>query len=293
MNCSKVRTTAPPCSWSVPNAEATSAIRDSYTRLPTPTRSSLIVTTAPVLVKSPSRRYAFSVEVPGRAYPRIAEDLAAIYGTPPRDPLPLDNKRDPLDELIFIMLTVMTEFGVDRVFARLRATYDPWDTLLDAPEHRVRRILQPIGLSTQRARRIRALLAEVVSREGGADLQCLAVLDDSELENYLASLPGVGTKIARCVMLYSFGRPVFPVDAHVLRVLKRLGLAAPTLTLQKAQDVLQQDVPDLLRYTLHVNLVVHGRAVCRARNPLCGECCLRGICPSRAIPTPRTTPRAR
>jgi len=220
--------------------------------------------------------------MPGaRSFHVIAEDLAAEYGAPRADPLPLHNQPDPLDELIFIMLTVMTQFGVDAVFARLRAMYASWLSLLAASEAEVASALQPIGLSTQRARRLQAMLSVVVAREGAADLSRLSTMTDAAVEAYLTSLPGVGKKVARCVMLYSLGRRVFPVDAHVLRVLKRLGFADQDLTLQRAQDVLQPQTPELLRYTLHVNLVVHGRTVCKARKPLCGQCCLRGLCPAR------------
>lgn len=217
-----------------------------------------------------------------RRFTRAAKSLGHCYGEPTRSPLPLGNKRDPLDELVFIVLTVMTEFGVEAVFQKLRARYRPWDRIATARESSIARLLQPVGLSTQRARRLRAMIREVVRREGSADLSQLGHLSDEELEEYLATLPGVGTKVARCVMLYSLGREVFPVDAHVLRVLKRLGLASPDLTMQKAQDTLQPQVPSRLRYALHVNLVQHGRTVCKARRPICAGCCLRRLCPSRA-----------
>ncbi|MEX2245607.1 MAG: endonuclease III [Dehalococcoidia bacterium] len=212
--------------------------------------------------------------------------MSTTYGTPIRDPLPLNNKPDPLDELIYILLTVMTEFGVDGVYETLRREFPTWADVANTPGEGIARILQPIGLSTQRARRMKALLAEIINREGAADLRRLHRLSDAEAEAYLCTLPGVGKKVARCVMLYSLGRDVFPVDAHVLRVLKRLGLAEPELTLQKAQDTLQNRVPDVLRFTLHVNLVVHGRTICRARKPNCEACVLAPSCPSAISAAP-------
>jgi endonuclease-3 len=213
-----------------------------------------------------------------RSYKTVADRLTATYGAPSRSSLPLGNKADPLDELIYIILTVMTEFGVDEVYARIKTRWPRWEEVLLARESELVRALQPIGLSTQRAQRIRALLAAIVEREGEASLHRLKSLPDDEVGAYLVSLPGVGKKVARCVMLYSLGRAVFPVDAHVLRVLQRLGLAEPDLSLVKAQDALQQRVPELLRYTLHVNLVIHGRTVCRARAPRCGDCVLHRRC---------------
>jgi endonuclease III len=210
----------------------------------------------------------------------VADELTTAYGRPPHDPLPLGNKPDPLDELIYIMLTVMTEFGAASVYSELRTRYPAWADVLSAPVEQLTAVLQPIGLSVQRARRIHALLGEILKREGKLDLEVLHSLHDAEAEAYLTTLPGVGKKVARCVMLYSLKRDVFPVDAHVLRVLKRLGLADEHLTLQQAQDTLQDSVPDSLRYTLHVNLVVHGRTTCRARRPKCGQCVLAPRCPS-------------
>jgi endonuclease III len=222
---------------------------------------------------------------PTHTFHVVAETLERAYGGPATEPLPLGNKPEPLDELIYIVLAVMTEFGVDSVYAQIRRAFPSWDDVLAAPEERLIELLRPIGLYAQRARRIRALINEIAMREGSADLTRVRSLSDDKAEAYLATLPGVGKKIARCVMLYSLGREVFPVDTHVLRVLKRLGLADPGLTLQAAQDVLQAEVPNLLRYTLHVNLVVHGRTVCRARRPRCGACVLANRCPSALAPS--------
>jgi len=208
----------------------------------------------------------------------LNDSLSRVYGVPSHTPLPLGNKQDPLDELIYIMLTVMTEFGVDAVYSELRAAYPRWDAVIEREERELAAALRPIGLYWQRARRIRQLLSEIKAREGSATLKRLYQMDDPAVESYLTSLPGVGKKVARCVMLYSLGRDVFPVDAHVLRVLKRLGLADDGLTLKEAQDALQPIVPEVLRFTLHVNLVIHGRTICRARVPRCGECVLRVRC---------------
>jgi endonuclease III len=210
----------------------------------------------------------------------IADALEAAHGRPARFPLPLGNKPDPLDELIYIMLTVMTEFGVEGAFANLKRRFPTWVHVLAARGSSLVAVLQPIGLSEQRAKRIRLLLREVRRREGSVHLNRLHTMDDAHVEEYLTTLPGVGKKVARCVMLYSLRRDVFPVDAHILRVLQRLGLASDDLSLSNAQDVLQAQVPEFLRYNLHVNLVVHGRTICRARTPKCTECILARQCPS-------------
>jgi endonuclease III len=207
---------------------------------------------------------------------RIAESLAVEYGTPTRRELPLGNHPDPLDELIYILLTVMTEFGVDGVWRELKRRYPAWDAVLRARQSTIERILQPIGLYEQRATRLRTILKRIRVDRGACSLDFLASMPDAEAESYLTSLPGVGKKVARCVLMYSLGRDVLPVDAHVLRVAKRLHLLEDDVSWGHAHDAIHEAVPPAYRYALHVNLVRHGRAVCRARSPKCSDCGLLG-----------------
>lgn len=203
---------------------------------------------------------------------RISDSLDATYGAPTRDPLPLGNHTDPLDELIYIQLTVMTEFGVDGVWREVKRRWPTWDHVLRARRATLVRVLQPIGLYEQRADRLRAILKRIKEDRGECTLDFLEVMPDEEAEAYLTSLPGVGKKVARCVLLYSLGRDVLPVDAHVLRVAKRLHLLDEELSWSRAHEAIHDVVPPPYRYSLHVNLVRHGRSVCRARNPRCEEC---------------------
>lgn len=207
---------------------------------------------------------------------QIAESLDATYGTPLRDTLPLGNQRDPLDELIYILLTVMTEFGVEDVWCALKKRYPTWDAALRGRHATLVRLLQPIGLSEQRATRIRTILRRIRDDRSTCTLDFLEAMPDAEAESYLTSLPGVGKKVARCVLMYSLDRDVLPVDAHVLRVSKRIALLDDDISWDKAHDAIHEAVPGEYRYDLHVNLVLHGRTICRARNPRCEDCGLRG-----------------
>src|SRR5262249_13781669 len=107
---------------------------------------------------------------------------------------------------------------------------------------------------------------------------------DEELEHFLCSLPEIQRKSAYCIMMYSFGRQVFPADTHVGRVLTRLGpyrelgLSLEGLDHKKLQVVLKDIIPPNIRHSLHVNLVEHGRKVCRSLQPLCDLCELRNFC---------------
>lgn len=215
---------------------------------------------------------------------RISESLTATYGTPSRDELPLGNQADPLDELVYILLTVMTEFGVDGVYATLKRRFPTWDALLRARRSTLARLLQPIGLSEQRADRLRTILARLKREHGRCTLDFLHGVSDEDAEAYLLSLPGVGKKVARCVLMYSLGRDVLPVDAHVLRVSKRLRLLASDVSWTAAHDAIHALVPAEQRYGLHVNLVRLGRDLCRARNPKCGECALLDLVCGGATP---------
>jgi endonuclease III len=95
---------------------------------------------------------------------------------------------------------------------------------------------------------------------------------------FLRGLPGVGPKTAAAVLLFSLGRPAFPVDTHVWRVARRVGLIGPRVSAEAAHDLLERAVPPAWRHTLHVNLIRHGREVCHAQRPACDRCVLRSLC---------------
>ena len=89
---------------------------------------------------------------------------------------------------------------------------------------------------------------------------------------------GVGPKTAAIVLLFSLGRPAFPVDTHVHRVTGRLGLIGPRVSREKAHDLLEELVPPEDYYAFHLNVIRHGRAVCTSRKPHCQDCLLTGLC---------------
>lgn len=207
----------------------------------------------------------------------IAEDVADYDAEPP-----LGNKVDPLDELFFIILTTMTQYGAVDVFDDLKLAFPTWDGLLRrGAEANVRDVIRRCGLVNQKAPQIVAIGKRLSEDFGTVTLDPLHDMDDDEAEEYLLSLPRIGKKVARCVMMYSLQREVLPVDAHVLRVGKRVGLLDEGLSWTKAHDAVQESVPDELRYQLHVGLVRHGREVCTHKNPKCDECVLRSeqLCP--------------
>jgi endonuclease-3 len=131
-----------------------------------------------------------------------------------------------------------------------------------------------------KAPRILAVVREIRRREGGFDLSWMREAPDEEVDEYLSSLPGVGPKTVACVLAFSLGRPALPVDTHVHRVATRLGLIPPGMPAAKAHTALAELVPLRLRVSTHVGLIRHGRTICRAGLPRCGECYLVDLCPT-------------
>lgn len=205
-----------------------------------------------------------------------------------------------LDELVLTVLSQHTsDLNSERAFGLLREAYPTWDAVLGASWERVADVIRPGGLANTKARRIQAILREVLEREGRFDLERLAGERDEEVRAYLGSLPGVGPKTVAVVMGFALGRPTIPVDTHVHRVATRLGLV-PKTSAERAQWLLEAQVPDELKTPLHVGLIRHGREVCKAPWPRCEECVVFELCPSgpgflsaRAAPTPGTPRPAR
>ena len=138
-----------------------------------------------------------------------------------------------------------------------------------------RRRCAPAGSHQQKAPRIQHILGQLGEHP---DLDWIATAPRDEALEFLTDLPGVGRKTAACVMIFTYDRPEIPVDTHVHRVGGRLGLFRPNASFDEAHDEMLAITPPGDEYELHVNLIHHGRALCRPR-PRCGECDLRRMCP--------------
>ncbi len=191
----------------------------------------------------------------------------------------LNNKDDPLDELLFILLSQMTTGpSYERVFNRLKAALPSWDELLAISPEAVHGLIADAGLANQKAPRIFELAHRLQQDFGAVTLAEVCTWEDAKVEAYLTSLPGVGLKTAKCVMMYAMGRKVLPVDTHVARVLRRLGVLSEGVRGSGVHAAVEAVVAPELRYDLHVNGVAHGRAVCKARDAKCPVCVLRKLC---------------
>jgi endonuclease-3 len=179
-------------------------------------------------------------------------------------------------------MTVLSQHTSDlntaRSFRSLKNRWPTWRAVRDADPTEVAGAIRSGGLADTKSVRIQRILAEIEEREGKIDLGRLNGLDDHEVERYLVSLPGVGPKTAACVLLFSMGRNAFPVDTHVLRVAVRLGLIPPKATANAAHRLLRPGIAPEIRYEFHMQLIRHGREVCKATRPLCSDCVLFDLC---------------
>jgi len=213
----------------------------------------------------------------------IARRLVKAYGTPPPP-----RHLPPLEELVLTVLSQHTsDTNRDRAYADLRRRFADWDEVADAPLPALARAIRRGGLGPTKAVRIRAMLRGI--RDGGVPLddRAFTAMTDQGLWDTLVALPGVGPKTAACVLLFSLDRPFFPVDTHVHRVAKRLGLVPARADAVATQASFQESVADDEMYPLHMNLIRHGREVCTAQRPRCSECVLRDLCPRIGVTSSR------
>lgn len=193
------------------------------------------------------------------------------------------NKKNPLDELIFILLsTTTTEPVYLQTYRNFKNCFPRHSDILAASIHEIAEPIRIGGQFTQKATAIKSIIGLLNERFGRPTLAPLRKMSDLQCEELLTTLQRVGKKIARCVMLYSMGRRVFPVDTHCRRVAIRLGWIR---ALDFNEDTLQNLIPINLRFSLHVNFISLGREFCRATQPKCKDCPLTIHCPKRGVLT--------
>ena len=201
--------------------------------------------------------------------------LIGQYGVPSPKPV-----LRPLDELIKTILSQnTTDSNSHRAFAALKDNFDSWDGLLNASDSDVIELIKTGGLAKTKTGYIKNVLKELRENAGALDLAFLKEMSDAAALGYLIGLPGVGAKTAHCVLAFSLGRDVFPVDTHVLRLSKRWELIPQKTDMTRAHKLWAEMTPSGQSYPLHMNIIRHGRTVCYARNPECGVCALADICP--------------
>ena len=212
---------------------------------------------------------------PAERLPHILAALEAAYDRPE-----WRASGDPLGALIGTILSQHTsDVNSERAYASLRARFPTWAAVRDAPLPLVAEAVRSGGLAEVKARYIQAVLQALSPDGGEPTLPDLAAPPLDQALGFLTALPGVGPKTAACTLMFGLGLPAMPVDTHVHRVSRRLALIPERLSANDAHIALAAITPPEDVYSLHVNLVQHGRRVCRAPAPRCEVCPVRHLCP--------------
>ncbi|MEO0157187.1 MAG: endonuclease III [candidate division WOR-3 bacterium] len=201
----------------------------------------------------------------------IPKILEARYGRPKRKPKPL------LDCLVRTILSQNTNDKLrDEAYSQLLKRFGSWKEAREATVSEIARAIRVAGLHEQKARAIKALI-ELASAYG-YDLSFVSEMDPDQAYAFLRKIRGIGDKTAKVCLLFSFGMPFFPVDTHINRVAKRIGLAHKNWTRERVSERLERLFEPRDYYSLHLNLIELGRDLCKPREPRCGECPIRAVC---------------
>lgn len=214
---------------------------------------------------SPTNEVAADTEKPLQY---IIQNLERTYGVP-------ENRRarDPLDMLIQIILSQATsDTNSHRTFAALKKRFPTWERLLRAREATIADCIRSGGLANQKAAVIKSILRQIKEEHGTLDLSFLHELSAPEAARYLSQFRGIGPKTVACTLLFACRKEVFPLDTHIFRILRRIGLIPQKCTDARAHEIMNRLVPAGKFYSFHVNLIRHGRTLCRPREPLCERC---------------------
>lgn len=204
----------------------------------------------------------------------IIQNLENTFG----EPL-LKSKSDPLSMLINIILSqATTDVLSHKTFENLKRTFKTWETVAESDESEIADAIRLGGLANQKAKVIKNILQQVKEKHGKLSLKFLNKMPDEAARDYLLEFRGIGPKTVACTLLFSLHKEIFPLDTHIFRILKRMGILPEKITDEKAHKFLDELVPKGKFYSLHVNLIRLGKQICRPREPLCEECPLIEYC---------------
>jgi endonuclease-3 len=208
---------------------------------------------------------------------RVYETLLATYGKPENEP-----DHDPLGGLIATILSQHTsDSNSERAYQQLITAFPTWESVRDAATYNISEAIKSGGLANIKSARIQDVLHTLtVQQQEQGETKTLATYLLDELDkrtteeswHYLLKLPGVGPKTAACVLMFNMDKPVMPIDTHVHRVSRRLGLIGPKVNADQAHEIFAKITPPEWVYPLHVNLIRHGRQICHAQRPECNAC---------------------
>lgn len=209
-----------------------------------------------------------------KPFPYIVQNLENTFGEPKLSP-----KSDALAMLVNIILSQATsDANSNRTFRNLKKKFKTWKAVSEADEKEIADAIRLGGLANQKAKVIKELLKQLEETNGKVSLKLLDKMSDEDARDYLQSFRGIGPKTVACTLLFALHKEVFPLDTHIFRVLKRMGILPEKIADAKAHKLLGELVPHGKFYSLHVNLIRLGRQICRPREPLCEKCPLIEYC---------------
>ena len=204
----------------------------------------------------------------------IVSRLADVHGEHP-----WHRRHDPVSELVTTLLShSTTDANQFAAFDELRRRFPTWDRVRAAPPEEVMDAVRVAGMPSQKGPRVQRAL-DIVAEDGrGADLEWLGEVPLREAMDFLVAIPGVGPKTAGCVLCFCFDAHVCPADTHVHRIALRTHMVPPKTDAIATQEKLTRALAPGTAYPAHMRLIAHGRTICTARAPRCGECPVRDLC---------------
>lgn len=199
----------------------------------------------------------------------LNQRLLEKYGEPP-EPAEMSG----IDYVIETILSQNTnDISRDKAFENLKDRYSgDYEAIENADREELIDTIRVCGLGPTKAERIQETLRIIREKEGEYSIEFLEDMDVDEAKNWLTGIPGIGPKTAAVILCFHFKKPVFPVDTHVHRLSKRLELVPENASRTRTHNILEEEVPDDIKYEFHRLLIEHGRNGCTARDPGCELC---------------------
>ena len=205
---------------------------------------------------------------------RMVEALEKRFGVPA-----VRRRGDLIGSFVLTSLSQHTsDLNAGRAFEVLKERFPTWSEVADATPRQIAAAIRSAGLANQKAPRIRTFVRWVKKTFGDYDLSPIREMPTEQVIELLTSVKGIGIKTVSVVLLFSLGRDVFPVDTHVHRICRRVGVVAEKATAEQTHHAMAALIPAGKSMSLHVNLLRLGRTICQARGPKCAECPLRRLC---------------
>jgi endonuclease-3 len=199
----------------------------------------------------------------------IYQELLEKYGEP--------DQPDGMSGIDYLIETILSQntndINRDKAFRNLKDKYgDDYEAIENADREELIETIRIAGLGPTKAERIQEALRIVREDQGEYSIDFLEDMSVDEAKKWLTDIPGIGPKTASVILCFHFGMPTFPVDTHVHRLSKRLGLVPENASRTKTHNIMEEKVPDEIKYPFHILLITHGRNGCTAHDESCELC---------------------